>query len=89
MGLAVWFREDVQRALQAARVAGQEAQVEMSPGSGPDMAAYWRGYRAALRAIGAAFGLDVAGDAVIIALPAPRSTLHEEKPCELADLAAL
>ena len=79
MGLDVWFREDVARALRAAQVAGQEAQTSMesersvlptgaSPPGGEghamlsrEMAAYWRGYEAALATIGAAFGLTLPG----------------------------
>ena len=79
MGLDVWFREDVARALRAAQVAGREAQAgmesegsahppEASPPSGEgqavlgrEMAAYWRGYEAALATIGAAFGLTLPG----------------------------
>ena len=79
MGLDVWFREDVARALRAAQVAGREAQTGMesegnahptgaSPPSGEgqavlsrEMAAYWRGYEAALATIGAAFGLTLPG----------------------------
>ena len=59
MGLDVWFQEDVARALRAARVAGQEAQMAVRPGN-QEMLAYWRGYEAALATIGAAFGLGEA-----------------------------
>jgi len=80
VGLDVWVREDVARALRAAQVAGREAQTGMEregsnahlPGSSPphgegqavlsgEMAAYWRGYEAALATIGAAFGLTLPG----------------------------
>jgi hypothetical protein len=62
MGLDVWFQEDVARALRAAYVAGREAHLGVSNGGGPallsrEMAAYWRGYQAALATIGTAFGL--------------------------------
>jgi hypothetical protein len=62
MGLDVWFQEDVARALQAAYVAGREAHLGASNGGRPallsrEMAAYWRGYQAALATIGTAFGL--------------------------------
>ena len=65
MGLDVWFAEDVARALRAARLAGRAALAEeqiagseLSPRS--ELAAYWRGYEAALATIGAAFGLTSA-----------------------------
>jgi hypothetical protein len=72
MGLDVWFREDVARALRAAQVAGREAQTGMESEDVPytedrevvlsrEMAAYWRGYEAALATIGAAFGLTLPG----------------------------
>ena len=79
MGLDVWFREDVARALRAAQVAGREAQTGMESEGSPyptganpsreegqavasrEMAAYWRGYEAALATIGAAFGLTLPG----------------------------
>jgi hypothetical protein len=67
----VWFREDVARVVRAARLAGQAAtdglgweEAEVLPAPGPqaqvsrEMAAYWRGYAAALGTIGAAFGLS-------------------------------
>ena len=68
MGLDVWFREDVARALRAAQIAGREAQMGLEGmdvhgaeggqiGPGRETAAYWRGYEAALTTIGAAFGL--------------------------------
>jgi hypothetical protein len=62
MGLDVWFREDVARALRAALVAGREAHWGLTDGNRPtalsrEMAAYWRGYEAALATIGTAFGL--------------------------------
>jgi hypothetical protein len=62
MGLDVWFQEDVARALRAAYVAGREAHLGAADGGGPallsrEMAAYWRGYQAALATIGTAFGL--------------------------------
>jgi hypothetical protein len=62
MGLDVWFQEDVARALRAAYVAGREAHLGVSDGGRPallsrEMAAYWRGYQAALATIGTAFGL--------------------------------
>ena len=62
MGLDVWFREDVARALRAAHVAGREAhaqtQMAVAGRSGDqEMAAYWRGYEAALATVGAAFGV--------------------------------
>ena len=79
MGLDVWFREDVARALRAAQVAGREAQTGMESEGSPyptganpsreegqavasrEMAAYWRGYEAALATMGAAFGLTLPG----------------------------
>jgi hypothetical protein len=67
----VWFREDVARVVRAARLAGRAAtgglgweEAEVLPAPGPqaqvsrEMAAYWRGYAAALGTIGAAFGLS-------------------------------
>jgi hypothetical protein len=62
MGLDVWFQEDVARALRAAYVAGREAHLGAADGGRPalpsrEMAAYWRGYQAALATIGTAFGL--------------------------------
>jgi hypothetical protein len=62
MGLDVWFQEDVARALRAAYVAGREAHQGASDDARPallsrEMAAYWRGYQAALATIGTAFGL--------------------------------
>ncbi len=62
MGLDVWFQEDVARALRAAYVAGREAHLGVSDEGRPallsrEMAAYWRGYQAALATIGTAFGL--------------------------------
>jgi hypothetical protein len=71
MGLDVWFREDVARVLRAACVAGREAYQCLSEGNtspaeergapSREMAAYWRGYEAALATIGAAFGLASPG----------------------------
>jgi hypothetical protein len=62
MGLDVWFQEDVARALRAAYVAGREAHLGVTHGDrsallSREMAAYWRGYEAALATIGTAFGL--------------------------------
>jgi hypothetical protein len=74
MGLDVWFQEDVARALRAAYVAGREAHL----GSGRsallscEMAAYWRGYQAALATIGTAFGLtSPIVDPILEADPSP------------------
>jgi hypothetical protein len=74
MGLDVWFREDVARVLGAARVAGRTACAGLSGldgegggqagGLSREMAAYWRGYEAALATMGAAFGLVGRGEAV-------------------------
>jgi hypothetical protein len=74
MGLNVWFREDVARVLGAARVAGRAACAGLSGVDGEaggqaavlsrEMAAYWRGYGAALATMGAAFGLVGHGEAV-------------------------
>jgi hypothetical protein len=74
MGLDVWFREDVARVLGAARVAGRAACDGLSQTDGADgghggvlsreMAAYWRGYEAALATIGTAFGLAGPGEVV-------------------------
>jgi hypothetical protein len=74
MGLDVWFREDVARVLGAARVAGRAACDGLSQPDGVtgshvgvlsrEMAAYWRGYEAALATIGTAFGLAGPGEAV-------------------------
>ena len=72
MGLDVWFREDVARALRAAQVAGREAQTGIESEDvhctedsqtvpSREMAAFWRGYGAALATIGAAFGLTLPG----------------------------
>ena len=58
----VWFREDVARVVRAARLAGRAATGglgwEEAEVLSREMAAYWRGYAAALGAIGAAFGLS-------------------------------
>jgi hypothetical protein len=58
----VWFREDVARVVRAARLAGQAATGglgwEEAEVLSREMAAYWRGYAAALGTIGAAFGLS-------------------------------
>jgi hypothetical protein len=74
MGLDVWFREDVARVLGAARVAGRAACAGLSGSDGEaggqvgglsrEMAAYWRGYEAALATMCAAFGLVGMGEAV-------------------------
>jgi hypothetical protein len=59
VGLSVWFEEDVLQALRAIRLAGQAARSEEQAVMGPDpvMAAYWRGYEAALASVGEAFGV--------------------------------
>ena len=66
MGLDVWFREDVARVLRAACVAGREAHLNLGHEQpmviGREMAAYWRGYEAALATIGTAFGLVWPGE---------------------------
>jgi hypothetical protein len=74
MGLDVWFREDVARVLRAAWVAGRAACAGLSQADGVaggqagvlsrEMAAYWRGYEAALATMGAAFGLAGIGEVV-------------------------
>jgi hypothetical protein len=75
-GLSVWFPDDVARALRAAGVAGQEAQKqELAVMGGADVVldAYWQGYQAALRTIGAAFGVEVEDrDRPTLALPPTR-----------------
>ncbi len=80
MGLSVWFEEDVLRSLRAIRVAGQAARSEEQTvmGADPVMAAYWRGYEAALASVGEAFGvragltgLTEAGDPAALIAPRP------------------
>ncbi len=80
MGLSVWFEEDVLRSLRAIRAAGQATQSEEQAVMGPDpvMAAYWRGYEAALASMGEAFGvraslasLAEAGDPTTLIIPQP------------------
>jgi hypothetical protein len=80
MGLSVWFEEDVLRSLRAIRTAGQAARSEEQAVIGPDsvMAAYWRGFEAALASVGDAFGvraglasLTEAGDQAALIAPQP------------------
>ena len=87
MGLDVWFIDDVARTLRAIRTSGQAARSEERAVMGPDpvMAAYWRGYEAALASVGEAFGvradlvsLTEAGDPAV--LIAPRAGLVIEYP---------
>ncbi len=93
-GLSVWFQDDIARALRAANVAGQEAQKqELAVIGGADVVldAYWQGYQAALKTLGAAFGVEVKdeewpmpalpparlnGTRIVIAVP--RRALDEE-----------
>jgi hypothetical protein len=87
MSLSVWFEDDVLRTLRAIRTSGQAARSEEQAVMGPDpvMAAYWRGYEAALASVGEAFGvradlvsLTEAGDPAV--LIAPRAGLVIEYP---------
>ena len=57
MSLDVWFRADIIQRIDAARIAGQAAQAEMDD-TPAELAAYWRGYEAALATISAAFGVE-------------------------------
>ena len=62
MGLDVWFSEDISRACRAAEIAAELTQAEIDRqrcpnGLATEMAAYWRGYAAALATLRAAFGL--------------------------------
>jgi hypothetical protein len=69
------------QALRAILVAGREAQAEERRaiiGSDPVMAAYWRGYEAALASVSEAFGvraclagLAEAGDPAVLITPRP------------------
>ena len=52
-----WFPHEVRRLIKATRIAGQAAQAEMDT-TPAELAAYWRGYEAALATIAAAFGVE-------------------------------
>jgi hypothetical protein len=56
MGLDVWFPEDVARAIRAAETAGEAAAGEMKLTI--ELAAWLRGYNAALATMAAAFGVS-------------------------------
>jgi len=58
MGLDIWFREDVERALRAAELASKSTAraMERQGVSEPEVVQYRQGYHDALKVIAAAFG---------------------------------
>ena len=58
MGLDIWFREDVERALKAAELASKSTAraMERQGVSEPEVVQYRQGYHDALEVIAAAFG---------------------------------
>ncbi len=58
MGLDIWFREDIWRALKAAEQASATTAAACGDVMSPEAAAYRDGYKAALVTVAAAFGVD-------------------------------
>jgi len=57
MGLDIWFREDIFRALKAAEQASAATAAACGAVMSPEAAAYRGGYKAALSTVAVAFGV--------------------------------
>ena len=80
MGLDIWFREDITRALTAAELASRATAraLERQGVSEPEVVQYRQGYRDALEVVAAAFGTREEED--LTCAPTLRSLATAKQP---------